>query len=90
MFEMYNRMGQFIVLLSKSSGTKGTFGGGRKYKFGYNRMSTDWKGTDWLAFEPTDTSSLARCFSLREGLLKEHSQSFLNWVNSEFESVTGH
>ena len=90
MFEMYNRMDQFIVSLSKNSGTRGTFGGGRKYKFGYNRKSTDWKGADWLFFEPTDTSSFSRCFSLREGLLKERSQAFLNWANSELESVTGH
>ena len=46
MFEMYNRMDQFIISSSKNSGTKGTFCKGRKYNFGYNRKSTDWKASD--------------------------------------------
>ena len=90
MAEKFSRLDVFIISLCKRSGTKITFGGGRRYKFGFNRKSTDWKGTDWLNYEPTDPSSLAHCFSLRERVLKEHSQAFLNRVNAELESVTCH
>ena len=90
MAEKYSRLDDFIASLCKRSGTKSTFGGGRSYKFGFNRKLTDWKGTDWLNYEPTDLSSLTHCFSLRERVLKERSNAFLNWVNAELESVTGH
>ena len=85
--EKYARIDDLIVSLSKMSST---FGGGRWYQFSFNRKLTDWKGTDWQGFEPTDSSLYANCFSLREGVLKERSQALLNWVNAELVSVNGH
>ena len=88
--EIYARIDKIVISLGKMSGTKTTFGGGRKYKFGFNKKFTDWKGTDWCGYEPNDPSSFRNCFTLQEGILKERSQNFLNWVNSELKSVTGH
>ena len=78
-FELYNKLDQLIIAISKNSGTKGTFfGGGQKNKYGFTRKSTDWMGTNCEVYEPTDTSPLSLCYSLREGVLKERSVAFMN------------